>query len=314
MARLRAFFKTRTGRLVVHDGGLALAAGYASWDAAGHSLTWGAASAVGYVILKTLFRLVLPVPAESEQQAHEVRTNIHARLALLPPATGRKGGALPSPRDDRDWAAVAPTKVPSSLHNGVGLVWGMLLNDRLGCCYPAALLHALQVLTAGTAYPYTPTDADCLLVYEAMGYDPTKTLPDGTNPTDQGTVGRTLYAWAKKKGLIGSYVSVEVSRTGLRAAIAGYKVALCEWALPTGAQTEGDVWTVPRTGKAAGSWGGHATMEPGFTSADDDNVTWGEEGRVTAAFQTDYMQAAWAVTLAPGANIPAIMAQLHAAA
>ncbi|HET6908179.1 MAG TPA: hypothetical protein VFH54_02485 [Mycobacteriales bacterium] len=62
MKSLRAFFASRTGRLVLHDGAIALGMGYAAWDAAGHSLTWGAAVAAGIVAAKAFLRLILPVP------------------------------------------------------------------------------------------------------------------------------------------------------------------------------------------------------------------------------------------------------------
>jgi hypothetical protein len=229
--------------------------------------------------------------------------SVHDRLALLPPPSGRKGGALPSPRDDRDWKAALPTAIPASCDFGAGLTFLMLLNDRIGDCYPAALLHALQVLTGGR---FSPTDADVLHVYEAMGYDPTKTQPDGSNPTDNGTVGRRLFAWAKAHGLITSYAAVPVDRQSIRAAIAGHKAVLCEWALPAGAEREGDIWTMPRSGRAAGSWGGHATVEVGYTKTRNRNVTWGQEGSVTPPFEDAYLQAAWVVE-AP-AVIPPIVA------
>lgn len=63
MAALRRFFKTRTGRLVVHDGTIALGSGYAAWDAAGHSLTWGSVVVAAVVAVKAFLRLILPVPA-----------------------------------------------------------------------------------------------------------------------------------------------------------------------------------------------------------------------------------------------------------
>ena len=234
------------------------------------------------------------------------------RLDLLPKPSGRKHGALPSPPDRRDFKAKLPrlSSIPASVNYGLGLVFGMLLNDILGCCYPAALLHAFQVLTGGK---YTPTNADVLAVYEAMGYDPTKTKPDGSNPTDRGTVGRVLFAWALHKGLIASYAAVPTDRASIKAAIAAHKAVLCEWALPVGAENEGAKWTMPRANKAAGSWGYHATVEVGYTPRHNDNVTWGEEGTVTPPFEDAYLQAAWVVEVTPGTDIAGIMAKVRAA-
>lgn len=229
---------------------------------------------------------------------------VRDHLELLPAPSGRKGGLLPSPRDDRDWQAKLPawSEIPPSCDYGAGLTFGMLLNDRIGDCYPAALLHALQVLTNGA---YTPTDADALHVYEQVtGYDPTRTDANGDNPTDQGTYGRQLFDWARKRGLIESYAAVVPTRSSVKAAIAAHKAVLCEWALPAGAETEGDAWTMPRKNRVAGSWGGHATVEVGYTTRHNRNVTWGKEGTVTPAFEDAYLQAAWVVTAA--ATIPPI--------
>lgn len=238
-------------------------------------------------------------PGQAQQDAPppaDGASSVFARVAQLPPPSGRKGGALPSPRDDRDWQAKLPklSTIPASCDFGAGIPWAMLLNDRIGDCYPAALLHALQVISGGK---FTPTDADALAVYEQVtGYDPHRTQPDGSNPTDNGTAGRPLFDWARAHGLITSYAAVPANRTAVRQAIAAHKAVLCEWALPVGAEREGAKWTMPRSNRAAGSWGYHATVEVGYTSRHNDNVTWGEEGTVTPPFEDAYLQAAWVVT------------------
>lgn len=226
-----------------------------------------------------------------------------SRIDLLPKPSGRKHGALPSPRDERDYKAALPKAIPSAIDYGAGMKFGMLLNDRISDCYPAALLHAIQVLSGAV---YLPSDADVLKVYEQVtGYDPTKTDAQGDNPTDQGTAGRPLFKWAKSKGLILTYAAVPTDRDSVRAAIAKYHVVLCEWALPEGAETEGDHWTVPRKGKTAGSWGGHATAEAGFTARSNKNITWGEVGTVTPTFEDAYLDAAWVIT------VPAVIPAIH---
>lgn len=217
------------------------------------------------------------------------------RLDLLPPPSGRKGGRLAKPRDDRDWTAQLPAKIPASADYGKGFTFGMLLNDRLGDCAPAALLHALQVLSAGK---YVPTDAQVLDVYEKVaGYRP------GQPSTDRGTVVRDMLRWAVRQGYIEAFAAVPLDPQSLRRAVAGHKAVICGWALPDGAETEGDHWTVPRTGRQAGSWGGHATCADGYTRSRLDNVTWGEEGTVTDGFVRDYLEEAWVLT--PGPKLPA---------
>jgi len=264
------------------------------------------------VYAKTLKPDARPFDRERIARLRKIRRDYtHERLSLLPKPAGRKGGALPSPRDDRDYQAKLPetSAIPSHVDNGAGITWGMLLNDRIGNCYEAAFLHALQVLTG-----YTPQDADALAIYEQVtGYDPTKTDANGNNPTDQGTYGRQLYDWARREGLIDSYAAVPADRASIRAAIYGHKAVLCEWALPAGAETEGDTWTVPRRNKVAGSWGGHATVECGFTPRRNKNVTWGEYGTVTPSFEDDYLQAGWVIsTKLTAPQVAVIMAKVRA--
>lgn len=326
MNRLKTWLNSRTGRLITHDAATSIGAAVVAFEASGQQVTWAAATFVGTAAFRNFMRLLLPIPAAGDKAANNIPVVVTSggtprllapiplaikdRLALLPAPSGRKGGALPSPRDDRDHTATLATKLPTSCDNGAGLTFGMLLNNLLGDCYPAALLHALQVLTAGL---YTPSNADVLAVYEAMGYDPTKVQPDGSNPTDRGTVGRVLYAWALKVGLITEYAAVTDTRTNVKAAIAANRVVLCEWALPTGLEKDGADWTMPRTGRTAGSWGGHATVEVGFTPDRNRNVTWGVEGTVTGAVEDAYLEAGWTVTAASAEQIIAVMAKLRAA-
>jgi hypothetical protein len=250
-------------------------------------------------------------PASLAPASKAEPTSSPSHLALLPKPKGRKGGALPSPRDDRDYKARLPRAIPASVDYGAGITWRMLLNDRLGDCYPAAFLHALQVLTG-----YTPVDADALAIYEQVtGYDPTRTDAHGNNPTDRGTAGRPLFDWARRESLIKSYAAVPATRSAVKAAIAGHKAVLCEWALPVGAEVEGDMWTMPRGQRAAGSWGYHATVEVGYTTTRNRNVTWGEEGSVTPSFEDAYLQAAWVIEVPPTAmaSTAAIMARVRGA-
>jgi hypothetical protein len=60
-AAARAFFRTRTGRLVVHDLALAAAAAVAVVEGA-HSVDAGVVKTAAIIALKVLLRLTLPVP------------------------------------------------------------------------------------------------------------------------------------------------------------------------------------------------------------------------------------------------------------
>lgn len=67
----------------------------------------------------------------------------------------------------------------------------MLGNDVAGCCVFATAFHYIQLaaIYALKPLPQEPTADECLMPYSAVtGYDPTQTQPDGSNPTDKGTV------------------------------------------------------------------------------------------------------------------------------
>lgn len=79
----------------------------------------------------------------------------------------------------------------------------MLRNDIIGCCVFATILHYVQLATAYVSnVDIDPTDEECIAPYSAVtGYDPAQTQPDGSNPTDNGTVvagpGGALEYWHK---------------------------------------------------------------------------------------------------------------------
>jgi hypothetical protein len=60
--------------------------------------------------------------------------------------------------------------------------WGMLGNDTLGDCVPAAVLHLAKVHASYADAPIEPTTAEAIEAYETQGYVP------GNPSTDQGSV------------------------------------------------------------------------------------------------------------------------------
>ncbi len=73
-------------------------------------------------------------------------------------------------------AAIAP---PSSCDYTRGIKgWGMMLNDKLGCCTIAAVGHAVQIWTANASKEITVPDSTILSYYERW---------DGYNPQDAST-------------------------------------------------------------------------------------------------------------------------------
>lgn len=249
-----------------------------------------------------------PQPVKAEPAAAPVAE----RLAMIPPADGRRArGLLPSFPDPRDLAALdylSTVKPPKTLNLDVGVTPTILLNDRIGCCFWAALFHAKQTVWAAAGKSYTPTDAEVLAAYETTGYDPARTLPDGSNPTDQGTEPRAGLKTAKKLGLISGYAQIPTSMTALRRAIYGYRggVILC-WALPADVPEDG-LWETPDGPLVEG----HATQPYGYTTTYIENDTWAEAGRVYPPFVGACLQSAFAVTFGPDVQ-PDVNHEAHAA-
>lgn len=295
MNRLRLWLASRNGRLVEHDTALAIAAGVTSWEAAGHSYTWGAATAAGAVAFKVLLRLVAPVPASHQLHVHP------DRFAALPPSQGKLLGRrglsthLVSFRLARYLTTKA--KYPSSIRWGSKITaWGMLLNDRLGNCTIAGALHAVMCWASNTGRIFSPTDNDALHLYEVVdGYQP------GNPASDRGGVLANVLTYWKRFGMDGhkvtAYVQVDpTNRAEVKTAIALFGCLYVGVALPTAAQSQGVHWKkTSGTAAQAGSWGGHCIILTGYDSTGVDTVTWGEQGTATWGWLDAYMDEAYAV-------------------
>lgn len=63
---------------------------------------------------------------------------------------------------------------PQSCYYGTKVTdWSVLMNDRIGDCVPCAGLHLLQSWGNETGKPFSPTDDQALVIYEALaGYNP----------------------------------------------------------------------------------------------------------------------------------------------
>ncbi len=185
--------------------------------------------------------------------------------------------ALPAPPAAADWTC--------------GITdWGMMLNDKLGCCTIAGVGHAVQVWSACTGGEITVPDATIESFYEKWdGYDP-------SNPsTDNGGVeldvlndwransfdGHTLFAFADPK---------PGNLTEIRQSIALFGGVYIGLALPITAQNQ-DVWdVVPHAGANAkkGSWGGHCVFVPKYDENGFTCITWGQCKTMTLAFWQHY--------------------------
>ena len=76
-------------------------------------------------------------------------------------------------------ATQAPLQPPASIDYTRGIQdWGVMVNDRLGCCTIAAVGHAVQTWTANASRELTVPDSTILEYYEKW---------DGYNPADPST-------------------------------------------------------------------------------------------------------------------------------
>jgi hypothetical protein len=192
--------------------------------------------------------------------------------------------ALPAAPVSKDW-----TKGVSQ--------FGMMLNDKLGCCTIAGIAHAVQIWSANTSAEITIPDAQVLDYYKKW---------DGYNPTDPKTDSggielNVLSSWQKgafyRHKLI-AFVDPPVGNLDLiRQAICLFGGVYVGISLPLTAQTQ-DVWdVVPGNGANAksGSWGGHAVFVPRYDATSFTCITWGALKTMTIDFWNAYVDEAHAL-------------------
>jgi hypothetical protein len=175
--------------------------------------------------------------------------------------------------------------------------WGMMLNDKLGCCTIAAVAHAVQVFSANASTEVTVPDAQVLHYYEAW---------DGYNPkdpsTDSGGIELDVLNGWKKGGFDKHklFAFTDLDRTNLeqvRQAINLFGGVYIGVELPLTAQTQA-TWDVVANGgdKAkSGSWGGHAVFVPKYDAESFTCITWGQPKTMTVTFWNAYVDEAHAI-------------------
>ena len=176
--------------------------------------------------------------------------------------------------------------------------WGMMLNDRLGCCTCSAGGHQIQNWTNCNGDLFTPPDSAILKAYEDVsGYDPR------TGDNDNGANMLDVMKYLQKTGIagrkIGPYLSIDIkNKTEVKTAIYLFGSINIGVMLPRSAQgqTEWDVvdWTL--NGDAApGSWGGHDVIITGYGDGYREVITWGQRMEMTAWFWDSYVDEAFVI-------------------
>jgi hypothetical protein len=198
---------------------------------------------------------------------------------------------LPAAPPAVDWTKAVPS-------------YGMLLNDRLGDCVIAGMMHLAMGWQANAGIPpAAPTDAEVIAAYSAIGgYDPLNPSTDrGCNMLDALTYWRnTGITIAGRKNQIAAFAEVNLSNDAeVKAALWLFGGLFTGFQLPKSAENAGR-WTVPSCGPHGkgrpGTWGGHcAPLAAESGSGDFQVITWGALLPAAHNFIGDYCDEAYAV-------------------
>ena len=197
------------------------------------------------------------------------------------------------------YVAPALSFAPQTSHWENAPPLGMLMNDTLGDCTIAAILHNQRIWSKANGVDYTPTDAEALQAYEIVGgYDP-------SNPsTDNGCACLDVLNYAQKKGVggrkIGPFVQIDVSNhSHVQHASYWFGGLYIGIDMPACCQDQPNGWSVPKSGLSGdgtpGSWGGHCTSIAGYSQKELDVITWGERIPMTWGFWDAYVTECYAI-------------------
>lgn len=181
--------------------------------------------------------------------------------------------------------------------------WGMLANDRVGCCTISGAAHEDLLWSTEGGAPAVFTDDTVLSDYSAItGYDPSQTQADGSNPTDSGADIATVAAYRRTTGILdaagnrhklGAYVALTPGDPDELAA-AAYVFSACGIGLrfPDFAEAQfdaGQPWD-NRGHYDATIDGGHYVPVIGrLTNGNFLVVTWGAVQEATEGFLRQYI-------------------------
>lgn len=185
-----------------------------------------------------------------------------------------------------DQAKLPPLPTGAFGHQALVKSFGMLANDRLGCCVISGAGHEVMLWNAEAATPVSITDASTIKNYELFtGYNPSD--PD----SDQGTDMSAAAARRRKTGLvdatgkyhkIGAYVALTPGDwTELRYAtylLDGVGIGINFDERWMTAFNQHKPWDVLKHPKWAG---GHYVTAVGFDGLDIEVVTWGALQKIT---------------------------------
>jgi hypothetical protein len=198
---------------------------------------------------------------------------------------------LPAAPPAVDWSKAVPQ-------------YGMLLNDQLGDCVIAGMMHMAMGWQANAAQMHTaPSDAEVVAAYSAIsGYNPADPSTDqGCNMLDALNYWRnTGLTIGGRKSQIVAFAEVDLANaTEIKAALWLFGGLFTGFQMPESAENAAS-WIVPSCGLHGkgkpGSWGGHcAPLIAENNGGGFKAITWGELMPTAHNFVCDYCEEAYAV-------------------
>lgn len=258
-----------------------------------------------------LHRMYAALPHDTDVKPFDLRDVMRwPRLPVTVPALKPHRG-LAKPRLNLADYVVSGAQAPDSIHrSNLGFKWGALLNNTLGDCGIAMILHAFEAyhLDAGTPVPPW-RNQDALYGYEKVGgYVP------GQPSTDQGVDNDVLFKYMVNPGMLCSqdesshkltdYLFVPADPNLMRIAIWEFVVLYRAYNMPITAQSQHE-WALAgdqaSPSAQPGSWGGHDVPLISYDPNRFRTISWGEELLIDApaggGFDAKYgMQAIVGVT------------------
>lgn len=239
--------------------------------------------------VKALSLMYAAIPADTPERPFDLRDVLLWSKLKREISTGmrpRRGLAGTARLNLVDYVADG-AQAPDAVHRShLGFQWGALMNDMLGDCGPAMLLHAFEAwaLDSGNAPPPF-SDQDALGVYEKVGqYVP------GNPATDRGVDNTNLFDYAVSPGVlcakdesshkIVEWIAVPADPNLMRVAIWEFVVLFRAYNMPVSAQGQHE-WQVTdpslQGSAAPGSWGGHDVPILSYDTRRFRTVSWGTE-------------------------------------
>lgn len=172
--------------------------------------------------------------------------------------------------------------------------FGVMLNDRLGCCTIAGCGHAIQIWSANTGKEVTLLDSTILQYYEYWdGYDPSDPS------TDQGGVELDVLRLWRKQGIAGRKIlgfaqAAQTNLDELRQAINLFGGLYIGMQVPNFImEAIPDLWdVVPDDG---GIDGGHCVYLTGYDAQTFSFISWGKVYKMTIPYFQKYVDEAWSI-------------------